>query len=234
MESWSSNAGLKTIVTLDEAWKIASDERSDAVTIIREGRKYSFGLIVASQNPTDINEAIFSNVGTTIMLRIKFEKFMQYLQGSLNFSDFMRSEIGKLGVGQAAVDMSFNTSVKFPNVFLLERIVGELPLEMYTITIESLLEPEELADKEIKKDFVFDRITLDSKLVENGLNSESSMAIFKEIGSQERKADIRKLVEMLVEENIGKDVIVALLRDIGFSDMIITRVFSHIQRESGA
>ncbi len=233
MESWSSKAGLRTIVTLDEAWKIASDERSDAVTIIREGRKYSFGLIVASQNPTDINEAIFSNVGTTIMLRIKFEKFMQYLQGSLNFSDFMRSEIGKLGVGQAAVDMSFNTSVKFPNVFLLERIVGELPLEMYTITIESLLEPNELADKEIKKEFVFDRITLDSKLVENGLNPESYMAIFKEMGSQERKADIGKFVEILVGENIGKDVIVAFLRDIGFSDMIITRVFSHIQRESG-
>jgi hypothetical protein len=53
------------------------------------------------------------------------------------------------------------------------------------------------------------------------------------MGSQERKADIGKFVEILVGENIGKDVIVAFLRDIGFSDMIITRVFSHIQRESG-
>ena len=94
-EVWSESKGLKTFVVLDEAWKVASDEKSDAVTIVREGRKYRFGLIVASQNPTDINEAIFSNVGTNFMLRIKFEKFMNYLQGSLNFSDFIRSEIGK-------------------------------------------------------------------------------------------------------------------------------------------
>ena len=64
-EGWSAAKGLKTLVVLDEAWKVASDERSDAITIVREGRKYQFGLIVASQNPTDINEAIFSNVGTT-------------------------------------------------------------------------------------------------------------------------------------------------------------------------
>ncbi len=63
MEGWNASKGLKALVVLDEAWKIAGDERSDAVTIIREGRKYQFGLIVASQNPTDINEAIFSNVG---------------------------------------------------------------------------------------------------------------------------------------------------------------------------
>jgi DNA helicase HerA-like ATPase len=110
-EGWSATKGLKTLVVLDEAWKVASDERSDAITIVREGRKYQFGLIVASQNPTDINEAIFSNVGTNIILRIKFQKFVDYIQGSLNFSQFIRSEISKLGVGEAAVDMSFQTSL---------------------------------------------------------------------------------------------------------------------------
>ena len=38
MEGWSAKAGIKVFVVLDEAWKVASDERSDAVTIIREGR----------------------------------------------------------------------------------------------------------------------------------------------------------------------------------------------------
>ena len=42
-EGWSETKGLKTIVVLDEAWKVASDERSDAITIVREGRKYQFG-----------------------------------------------------------------------------------------------------------------------------------------------------------------------------------------------
>lgn len=46
-EGWSPTQGLKLIVVLDEAWKIAKDENSDAVMIVREGRKYQFGLLVA-------------------------------------------------------------------------------------------------------------------------------------------------------------------------------------------
>lgn len=229
MEGWSANAGLKTIVTLDEAWKVASDERSDAVTIIREGRKYSFGLIVASQNPTDINEAIFSNVGTTIILRIRFERFMQYLQGSLNFSDFIKTEIAKQGVGQAAVDMSFNTSVKFPNIFLLDHIVGELPLDTFTITIAEILEPQEQADPKTVKEYSFDKITLNSKLVENGLNSDAVLGIFKKIGEQTRVIGIRNLVDVMEKENVGRDTIVSFLRNIGLSDALITRIFTYVQ-----
>ncbi len=228
METWSASAGLKVIVTLDEAWKVASDERSDAVTIIREGRKYQFGLIVASQNPTDINEAIFSNVGTTLMLRIRFEKFMTYLQGSLNFSEFMRAEISKLGVGQAAVDMSFNTAVKFSNVFLLERVVGELPLDTYTITLTDILEPKEIDNPEIKKEYEFDKITLNAKLVENGLNSEAILGIFGRIGEQNRYIDIRRLVEAMLKENVGKDTVVSFLRSIGLQDAFITRLFTYV------
>ncbi len=228
MEKWSSKAGLKTLVVLDEAWKVASDERSDAVTIIREGRKYSFGLIVASQNPTDINEAIFSNVGTSVMLRIRFERFMQYLQGSLNFSNFIRNEISKLGVGQAAVDMSFNTSVRFPNVFLLEQIVGELPPDTFTITLVDILEPKEQADPNIVKEYAFDKITLSSKLVENGLNSDAILGIFKRIGEQNWLIDIRKIVEVMEKESVGKDTIVSFLRSMGLSDQLITRIFTYV------
>ncbi|MEM2138147.1 MAG: ATP-binding protein, partial [Candidatus Anstonellaceae archaeon] len=124
-EGWSPTKGLKLLVVLDEAWKIAKEENSDAVMIVREGRKYQFGLIVASQNPTDISEAIFSNVGTTFILRVKFERFLDYLQSTLNFSDYMRDEISKLGVGQAAVNMAFQTTADFSETFMLGKIDGE-------------------------------------------------------------------------------------------------------------
>ncbi len=226
MESWSSAAGLKAIVVLDEAWKVASDERSDAVTIIREGRKYHFGLIVASQNPTDINEAIFSNVGTTIMFRIKFEKFIDYLQGSLNFSNFIRSEIGKLGVGQAAVDMSFNTAVKFPNIFMVEKVVGEVPLDTYSISIAEILTQEEISGS-MEKEYTLDKVTLNSKFVESGLSSGTINHIFGNIGLQGAAIDIRSLVQILEAENINRNTIVAVMRSIGLSDAMIGRVFMY-------
>ena len=90
LEGWSATKALKLIIVLDEAWKIGKEDNSDAVMIVREGRKYNFSMIVASQNPTDISEAIFSNVGTTFILKVKFEKFLDYLQGSLRFSNYMR------------------------------------------------------------------------------------------------------------------------------------------------
>ncbi|MEM3075548.1 MAG: ATP-binding protein, partial [Candidatus Bilamarchaeaceae archaeon] len=68
--------GIRLFIVLDEAWKIAKEENSDAVMIVREGRKYNFGMIIASQNPTDISETIFSNAGTTFIFKIKFERFL--------------------------------------------------------------------------------------------------------------------------------------------------------------
>ncbi len=227
-EGWSAAKGLKALVVLDEAWKVASDDRSDAVTIVREGRKYQFGLIVASQNPTDINEAIFSNVGTTIMLRIKFEKFLDYLQGSLNFSGFMRKEISKFGVGQAAIDMSFQTSVQFPDVFLIERIVGEIPLDVYTVTIAEILSQQELSDSNVQKEYYFEKIDLNSKFIQAELSSEAINSIFKELDTRNRLIDIRSLVQVMVNEKVSKETIVELLRSVGLSDAIITKVFVYV------
>ncbi|MDE1873660.1 MAG: ATP-binding protein [Candidatus Micrarchaeota archaeon] len=228
MEGWSASKGLKALVVLDEAWKVASDERSDAVMIVREGRKYQFGLIVASQNPTDINEAIFSNVGTTIMLRIRFEKFLDYLQGSLNFSDFMRKEISKFGVGQAAIDMSFQTSVQFPEVFLIERVVGEIPLDVYTITIADVLSQQELSDANVQKEYYFEKIDLNSKFIQSNVNSEAINNIFKELDTRNRMVDVRSLVQVMSNEKVGKDTIVELLRSFGLSDAVITKVFVYV------
>ncbi len=227
-EGWSSSKGLKAIVVLDEAWKVASDDRSDAITIVREGRKYQFGLIVASQNPTDVNEAIFSNVGTTVMLRIRFEKFMNYLQGSLNFSNFIRGEIGKFGVGQAAFDMSFHSAVQFPDVFLLDRIVGEEPLDVYTISIAEILTPSELDDQSIQKEYYLEKIDLNSKLIEAGIGPEIIAAIFRELDKKERIADRRDMVRIMMARGINRDVIVGFLRSIKVVDTLITRIFSYI------
>lgn len=226
-EGWSATKGLKTLVVLDEAWKVASDERSDAITIVREGRKYQFGLIVASQNPTDINEAIFSNVGTNIILRIKFQKFVDYIQGSLNFSQFIRSEINKLGVGEAAVDMSFQTSIQFPSTFIINRIVGEVPLDSYTITLADIVTDTELRDATIPKEFVFERLLLNSKLVDSNVSTDLIESIIKELDKKSRIVDLKEFIRILLDKNINRESIVSLLRNMGIPDSIISRSFAY-------
>jgi hypothetical protein len=223
-EGWVESKGLKTIVVLDEAWKVASDDRSDAITIVREGRKYQFGLIVASQNPTDVNEAIFSNVGTTFILRIKFEKFMNYLQSSLNYSSFIRSEISKFGVGQAAVDMAFQTSLRFPEIFVLDRIYGEEPLYVYSIDVTSILTTSEMGTDVIQKQYELEKEELRNKLIEYNITLQDIEKIFKEVEDNHRTIKIDVLVRLLKEGGISVGNTVLFLKNMGMEDQIIARI----------
>ncbi len=223
-EVWSETKGLKTFVVLDEAWKVASDEKSDAVTIVREGRKYRFGLIVASQNPTDINEAIFSNVGTNFVLRIKFEKFMNYLQGSLNFSDFIRSEIGKFGVGQVAVVMAFQTALRFPETFLLEKVKGEEPLYVYTIDLADMLTQSEISSGIIQREYQFEKDELKNVLIDCNLSNEDISSIFTTFDQQDRTFKMNDFINSLKSHGARVGDIISFLKNLGIPDQLITRI----------
>ncbi len=227
-EGWSETKGLKTMVVLDEAWKVASDERSDAITIVREGRKYQFALIVASQNPTDINEAIFSNVGTTFILRIKFEKFINYIQGSLNFSDFIRTEITKFGVGQAAVEMAFQTALRFPETFILEKIHGEEPLYVYVIDMSDVLTQAEITSGIIAKDFQFEADELKNKFIEYNLSDENIEEVFGRINEQGRTIKIVELANLFAGFNVTVEDTILFLKSLGIDDMVISRIISRV------
>ncbi len=225
-ESWSDTKGVKALVVLDEAWKVASDPKSDAVMIVREGRKYQFGLIVASQNPTDINEAIFSNVGTTFILRIKFEKFMDFIQGSLNFSDFIKSEISRFGVGQAAVDMAFQTAIRFPEVFVLDKIFGEEPLHVYTIDMSDVITEAEAISGAMQREYQFESDELRGKLVEYNIGAAAVNTIFESMDANDRSIKLLEFVRLLKESGISVSNTVAFLKSLGIDDRLITKTIA--------
>jgi len=223
-EGWSPTKGLKLLVVLDEAWKIAKDDNSDAVMIVREGRKYQFGLIVASQNPTDISEAIFSNVGTTFILRIKFERFLDYVQASLNFSDYMRNEISRFGVGQAAVNMAFQTATPFSETFILEKVEGEEPLVEYFLDMESVVGPGEVEG--VAKTYSFEKNDLKRRLRNFGLEDTRVEEITTLFDKKNRHIDVVSFVVLLERYGVIRTHITQFLKDIGMDDSTIITVFS--------
>ncbi|MEM0438014.1 MAG: ATP-binding protein [Candidatus Micrarchaeia archaeon] len=220
---WEKQKGIKLIIVLDEAWKIAKDDNGDPVMIVREGRKYNFALLVASQNPTDISEAIFSNVGTTFILRVKFEKFLDYLQNTLNFSDYMRQQIARLGVGQAAVNMALQTSTPYPETFLLSKIEGEEPVVEYFLDVQpKLIGGEDI----VGKTFSFERNELRKKLRLFGLNDEKVEEITSTFDKQNRHMDIVDFVIMLERYGIDRNDITGYLKDLGVEDSVIINILS--------
>jgi DNA phosphorothioation-dependent restriction protein DptH len=61
---------LRAFVVLDEAHKLAFGPGSPVEKILREGRKFGLGVILASQQPEDFNSVAFANTATKIVFQI--------------------------------------------------------------------------------------------------------------------------------------------------------------------
>lgn len=226
VSGWAKEKGLRLIIVLDEAWKIAKEDNSDAVMIVREGRKYNFGLIVASQNPTDISENIFSNVGTTFILKVKFEKYLDYLQGSLNFSNYMRDEISKFGVGEAAVNMAFHAAAPYPTTFVLEKIEGEEPIKELFLDLEAVLTEAQKRDINMPKSISFHKDELRKKLREFGLGEERLEEVTKIFEKKSRHLDVVYFIILLERYGIARSNIATFLKDLNLEDSTIINIFT--------
>ena len=61
---------LRCFVVLDEAHKLSFDNGSPAEKLLREGRKFGLGLILASQQPDDFSSVAFANTATKLVFQV--------------------------------------------------------------------------------------------------------------------------------------------------------------------
>jgi len=234
---WAKKKGIRLFVVLDEAWKIAKEDNSDAVMIVREGRKYNFSIIVASQNPTDISETIFSNVGTTFILKVKFNRFLDYLQTTLNFSSFMRDEISKLGVGQCAVNMALTSPTPYPSTFLIEKIIGEEPAKEYFLELGEVLTPKQRRDAKMTKSVSFSREEFRRKLRQYGISDTKIEETSRMFEKNNYRFDVISFVILLERYGMARRSISEFLKDAGIDDITIINIFAKVdmkKTESGS
>lgn len=102
MFRWEQDGTMKLAVVLDEAHRMAKDVTLPK--IMKEGRKYGAGVIVASQNVDDFHNDVLGNAGTKIVFRTNYpasKKVSNFLRGRQG-SD-LSQEIEKLNVGVAYV-----------------------------------------------------------------------------------------------------------------------------------
>lgn len=65
---------LRCFVVLDEAHKLSFDRGSPVEKLLREGRKFGLGLILASQQPDDFSPVAFANTATKIIFQVGDER----------------------------------------------------------------------------------------------------------------------------------------------------------------
>lgn len=202
---------LKWWVVLDEAWKICQ-ENGDPVAIVREGRKYAFGLVIASQNPTDVHPAIFSNVGSLFMFRTAFSDSLDYLQKTLGFSDAVRRRVSSLPVGQCAVNVQW-AGYPQADAFFLERVDGEALLEWVSLEVDGVA-------------FTFEKKKFLAELQKKGVTAEAALALEVWLAEKRNEVDAGAWVAQLSQWGLPDDAIRRHLKDCGFSDAQVSDAFA--------
>ena len=217
MQGYSPKQKPRLFVVVDEAWKIASDERSDVVSIVREGRKYGFSLIVASQNPSDVHRSIFSNVGTMACFRLTLASERDYVRSSFSYSDFFEKQSHSLSVGQALFHLEFSQPVACPRTFILNRVDGEEPLSTLSL-------------RGVGMDLEFERSELSRKLLSFGLAERQLSALLSDFESHSHSLDAAHFVLFLERLGHSKASVVSLLRELGADEKDILPIFSSAKK----
>lgn len=203
----------RLFIVVDEAWKIAKEESSEVATIVREGRKYGFGLIVASQNPTDVSKSIFSNAGTMLVFRLTHAHEREYVRSSLAYSDFYEEASHSLSVGQAIVHLALYHHSPSPRFFILKRVEGEdLPVMLHIVGG--------------KMDLKFDKGELSSRLLGLGLSDSQVKEIMLEFEKHNLSIDACHFCRLFERFGYGRAYAVNLLRELGATEKQILYALS--------
>ncbi|MCX8194563.1 MAG: ATP-binding protein [Candidatus Micrarchaeota archaeon] len=212
-EQFQAEGRPRLFVVVDEAWKIASDERSDVISIVREGRKYGFGLIIASQNPTDIHKSIFSNAGTTFIFRLTLASEREYLRSSLSYSDYYEEASHSMGVGQALVHIEPAAAIPCPRNFIIDKVDGEPLLEVCYICGGGM-------NLEMEKEFLV------RKLHNFGLTERQVAHLLGRFERGSFTLDAPTFILELEKFGHSRAAIIMLLRDLGAHEKDLLRLFS--------
>jgi len=218
-DGWMDQKALKLIIVADEAWKIAQNDNSDLVAIVREGRKYSFGLIVASQNPSDMSKTILSNAATVMVFRLQLPEFKSYVRSALHYGERISDAIEKFGVGQAAVHMAFERAQDGGGTFLLSKVDGEEPLVRLRITGGGM-------------DLEVDREEFQRRLWRLGCSDPQVSSVSALFEKSDRTLSALALAGELSKFGFSRPVILVFLRDLGMPDDELVKLFSNLAAKS--
>lgn len=136
MAGFRATNKVKRLLVIDEAWKLLRTG-NQIERLFREGRKFGFGVLVATQLVGDIDNGVLSNAATSFIFR---------LQGSDNLSGLVSSGI----IDQGHVDMVTNLN-RGSCIVSLDRKLGDavsrfvigrisgLPINSYVIRGDDLV-----------------------------------------------------------------------------------------------
>ncbi len=216
--SLHEHKNCKRFVILDEAWKLLKINNT-LERLIREGRKYGVGVIMASQMLVDLDRTVIDNVATILAFRLQDKHSLNNLAKNYNLSQNTIKSIQNLDVGSCLVIRLGRNSKR--NVIQVERIHGrELPIllkirigdsmdvkideDKFTLFIKNLGVREEV-EREISRKALENGISLNAlilKSIEGGADRRKVLSGLRGFGFPDREiADAFAAIIPAVQKN---------------------------------
>ena len=191
---------------LDESWKILSKEDS-LNTLIREGRKYKVGLVLASQLIEDISPEMLGNMASVFIFRTQNRESLQILAKNYGLSKDIIAKIQNFEVGRCLLIQNHKEGRR--DSFIIRKISG---FEMRPFVILQF------------GDCLYirvDRIKL-SKMIKSICRIEASNVI---PDASESHVRLSELIIKLIINGSDRNDILFLLRKLGIEDKEIADGF---------
>jgi len=84
--SLSESRDPRLFAVIDEAHRLKYERDTSAGTLLKEGRKYGIGLVLATQDPVDFTELVYNNVGATLSLQLNEPKYAKNVAEKIGVS----------------------------------------------------------------------------------------------------------------------------------------------------
>ncbi len=196
-------------VILDEAWKLLS-RGSILRKLIREGRKYGIGIIMASQMLEDVDSTVMENTATIVVFRLQDKRSLSNLAKNYNLPQEMIRAVQNLEVGSCLVIRLGKDSLR--NTLFVERIPGRAPPRLIGIRLRGYM------------DFQIDEGRFVLLLKNVGISSEAEGDIIRSVS--ENGTELSALILKLAEAGADRMKILGELRRIGIAEDELADAFS--------
>ncbi|MGI0141981.1 MAG: ATP-binding protein [Candidatus Micrarchaeales archaeon] len=196
-------------IVLDEAWKLLINDDTLNV-LIREGRKYGVGLVLASQLLNDISEKFLANVATVFAFRMQDAGSVDALVRNYELDMQSATLMQNLEVGQCIVIQVHKNRPR--STFMISKVKGVNLKKPFTLIGDSMrIEIEDAKFTGFLKGL--------------GLN-ETQITVMKSFFAGDYSVELSRLISELVSLNVDRREILKGLRQIGIGDREIADAFA--------
>ena len=201
-------SSARTLIVLDEGWRLLGDSE-EVSTLFREGRKYGFGLAIATQLAKDVNNEAMANAAFIAIFKLQSGEDYDLLTEAGIISGNDIPLLSGLDVGKCMIRLAKKESSEDARKFLMGRIEG-VHTEIYNLVCERM--DISVSGRKFLEET--ERLTA---------NIETKSRIIDFANENGRNIDLTALVKLTLRLGMKRPEIVPYLKALGVDDLSIIK-----------